>query len=90
MKDNRGWNRFFYLPLILGLIGLAFQAVRDPKGASVVGLLFLMTGIAIVVYLNQTPFQPRERDYAYVGSFCVCHVDRFGRDGAVSSRVKAT
>ena len=69
MMDNRGWNRFFYLPLILGLIGLAFQAVRDPKGASVVGLLFLMTGIAIVVYLNQTPLQPRERDYAYVGSF---------------------
>ena len=69
MKDNRGLNHFFYLPLILGLIGLAFQAIRDPKGASVVGLLFLMTGIAIVVYLNQTPLQPRERDYAYVGSF---------------------
>jgi hypothetical protein len=69
MRDNRGWNRFFYLPLILGLIGLAFQAFRDPKGASVVGLLFLMTGLAIVVYLNQTPLQPRERDYAYVGSF---------------------
>ena len=69
MRDNRGWNRFFYLPLVLGLIGLAFQAFRDPKGASVVGLLFVMTGIAIVVYLNQTPYQPRERDYAYVGSF---------------------
>ena len=69
MRDNKGWNRFFYLPLILGLIGLAFQAFRDPKGASVVGLLFVMTGIAIVVYLNQTPLQPRERDYAYVGSF---------------------
>ena len=69
MTENRGWNRFFYLPLILGLIGLAFQAFRDPKGASVVGLLFLMTGLAIVVYLNQTPLQPRERDYAYVGSF---------------------
>ena len=69
MKDNRGWNRFYYLPLILGLLGLAFQVFRDPKGASVVGLLFLMTGLAIVVYLNQTPLQPRERDYAYVGSF---------------------
>ena len=69
MQDNRGLNHFFYLPLILGLIGLAYQAIRDPKGASVVGLLFLMTGIAIVVYLNQTPLQPRERDYAYVGSF---------------------
>ena len=69
MKDNRGWNRFYYLPLILGLIGLVFQLWRDPRGASVVGLLFLMTGLAIVVYLNQTPLQPRERDYAYVGSF---------------------
>ena len=69
MRDNRGLNHFFYLPLVLGLIGLFFQAARDPKGASVVGLLFLMTGIAIVVYLNQTPLQPRERDYAYVGSF---------------------
>jgi hypothetical protein len=48
--DNRGWNRFFYLPLLLGLIGLVFQAFRDPKGASVVGMLFLMTGMAIVVY----------------------------------------
>ena len=69
MEDNRGLNHFFYLPLILGLIGLVFQALRDPKGASVVALLFLMTGLAIVVYLNQTPLQPRERDYAYVGSF---------------------
>ena len=67
--DNKGLNHFFYLPLILGLIGLAFQAFRDPQGASVVGMLFFMTGIAIVVYLNQTPLQPRERDYAYVGSF---------------------
>ena len=67
--ENRGWNRFFYLPLLLGLIGLVFQAFRDPKGASVVGMLFLMTGMAIVVYLNQTPLQPRERDYAFVGSF---------------------
>ena len=68
-RNNKGLNHFFYLPLILGLIGLAFQAFRDPKGATVVSLLFLMTGIAIVVYLNQTPIQPRERDYAYVGSF---------------------
>ncbi len=67
--DNQGLNHFFYLPLVLGLIGLVFQALRDPQGASVVGMLFLMTGIAIVVYLNQTPLQPRERDYAYVGSF---------------------
>jgi hypothetical protein len=69
MRENKGLNKFFYLPLILGLIGLVFQVVRDPKGSGVVALLFLMTGIAIVVYLNQTPLQPRERDYAYVGSF---------------------
>ena len=69
MQENRGLNKFFYLPLILGLMGLAFQAYRDPRGASVVAMLFVMTGIAIVVYLNQTPLQPRERDYAYVGSF---------------------
>ena len=55
--------------MILGLIGLVFQTIRDPRGAGIVGLLFIMTGIAIVVYLNQTPMQPRERDYAYVGSF---------------------
>jgi len=69
MNDNKGLNKLFYLPLLLGLIGLTFQIVRDPRGAGTVGLLFLMTGIAIVVYLNQTPLQPRERDYAYVGSF---------------------
>ena len=68
MRENKGLNKFFYLPLILGLIGLVFQVVRDPKGSGVVALLFIMTGIAIVVYLNQTPLQPRERDYAYVGS----------------------
>ena len=69
MKANKGLNKFFYLPLILGLIGLVFQTARDPRGAGIVALLFIMTGIAIVVYLNQTPMQPRERDYAYVGSF---------------------
>lgn len=69
MKDNKGRNHFFYLPLLLGFIGLVFQIQRDPRGAGTVALLFLMTGIAIVVYLNQTPMQPRERDYAYVGSF---------------------
>ena len=69
MQDNKGLNKLFYLPLLLGLIGLIFQIVRDPRGAGTVGLLFLMTGIAIVIYLNQAPLQPRERDYAYVGSF---------------------
>ncbi len=69
MKENKGRNHFFYLPLLLGLIGLVFQIQRDPRGAGTVALLFFMTGMAIVVYLNQTPMQPRERDYAYVGSF---------------------
>lgn len=68
-SNNRGLNKFYYLPLILGLFGFIFQAVRDPKQWLVVALLFFMTGLAIVVYLNQSPYQPRERDYAYVGSF---------------------
>jgi hypothetical protein len=57
------------LPLILGLIGFVFQYYRDKESAWLVGLMFLMTGLAIVFYLNQYPIQPRERDYAYVGSF---------------------
>ncbi len=69
MKDNKGLNHFFYLPLLLGFLGLIFQIQRDPRGAGTVALLFFMTGMAIVVYLNQAPMQPRERDYAYVGSF---------------------
>lgn len=66
---NQGYNRFYYLPLLLGLIGLIFQLLRSPKEFWVTALLFLMTGFAILIYLNQTPFQPRERDYAYSGSF---------------------
>ncbi len=68
-KQNKGYNRFYYLPLILGLIGGLFHAMRDPKQFLVVTALFVLTGIAIVIYLNQYPFQPRERDYAFVGSF---------------------
>jgi len=68
-KDNKGFNRYYYLPLLLGLIGLIFQLLKTPKDFSVTALLFLLTGLAIVVYLNQYPLQPRERDYAYVGSF---------------------
>ena len=69
MTENKAMNKLFLLPLILGLIGLVFQLTRDLRNWSVVMLLFLFTGMAIVVYLNQYPFQPRERDYAYVGSF---------------------
>ncbi len=63
------YNRFYFLPLILGLIGAFWHFKRRQRDAGVVGLLFFMTGLAIVLYLNQTPLQPRERDYAYAGSF---------------------
>lgn len=69
MTNNKAYNKFYMLPLILGLIGFVFQYYRDKESAWLVGLMFLMTGLAIVVYLNQYPYQPRERDYAYVGSF---------------------
>ncbi len=69
MEKNRGLNKFFLLPFLLGLIGFVFQLVKAPKDFTVSALLFLLTGLAIVIYLNQDPFQPRERDYAYVGSF---------------------
>lgn len=64
-----GRNKYFFLPLILGLLGLGYQFTRDKRNLIVVALLFVLTGIAIVVYLNQYPLQPRERDYAFAGSF---------------------
>ena len=79
LRENKGRNVFFCLPLLLGLLGLFWQACKNSADGSptdtgikqfwVVFFLFFMTGIAIVVYLNQTPCQPRERDYAYAGSF---------------------
>ena len=72
LKENKGHNVFYCLPLILGLIGLFWQAYKGKRGIQqfwVVFFLFFMTGLAIVLYLNQTPMQPRERDYAYAGSF---------------------
>ena len=79
LKENKGHNVFYCLPLILGLIGLFWQSLakhfnnaKDQTGIRqfwVVFFLFFMTGLAIVIYLNQTPSQPRERDYAYAGSF---------------------
>ncbi|MBP3252552.1 MAG: DUF2723 domain-containing protein [Prevotella sp.] len=73
LKQNKGHNVFYCLPLILGLIGIFWQSLmRSQKGIKqfwVVFFLFFMTGLAIVLYLNQTPEQPRERDYAYAGSF---------------------
>jgi len=68
-SNNVANNKFYFLPFILGLIGLIFQLNRNNKDFWVVLLLFIMTGIAIIVYLNFTPYQPRERDYAYAGSF---------------------
>jgi len=67
--QNKARNRYYMLPLILGLVGLFFQLQKHKKDFLVVSLLFFMTGLAIVIYLNQTPYQPRERDYAYAGSF---------------------
>ena len=72
LKNNKGHNVYYCLPLLLGLIGLFWQIMRSQESVKqfwVVFFLFFMTGLAIVLYLNQTPQQPRERDYAYAGSF---------------------
>ena len=72
LKNNKGRNRYFMLPLLLGLLGIAWQLCNKKEGNLqfwLVFTLFFMTGLAIVMYLNQTPYQPRERDYAYAGSF---------------------
>ena len=69
LKENKGKNHYYMLPLLLGILGIFFQFARDKRGFWVTLLLFFMTGIAIVLYLNQPPFQVRERDYAYAGSF---------------------
>ena len=68
-RENPANNKFYFLPLILGLIGLFYHLNTDKKNSLVVFLLFFMTGVAITIYLNQYPYQPRERDYAYTGSF---------------------
>ncbi|BBE17782.1 membrane protein [Aquipluma nitroreducens] len=71
-KNNKARNKYYMLPFILGIIGIVFMYNRGIEGKKdlwTVFLLFLMTGLAIVVYLNQSPLQPRERDYAYAGSF---------------------
>ena len=72
LKNNKGHNRYFFLPLILGILGIIWQLSKAQKGKQQFWLtfvLFFMTGIAIVLYVNQTPYQPRERDYSYAGSF---------------------
>ena len=70
-KNNKGRNTYFFLPFILGLIGFFFHLRKDPKTFYVVLTLFLFTGIALKIYLNERPFEVRERDYALVGSFYV-------------------
>ena len=69
--NNKGRNTYFFLPFILGLIGLMYHASKDRKSFYVLLSLFLFTGIALKIYLNERPFEPRERDYALVGSFYV-------------------
>ncbi len=69
LLHNKGKNHYFFLPLLLGILGILLQFMRDKRGCWVTFLLFFMTGIAIVLYLNQPPYQVRERDYAYAGSF---------------------
>lgn len=71
IKNNKARNTYFFLPFILGLIGIFFHYNRDIKGFWVLTVFFLFTGLALKVYLNERPFEPRERDYALVGSFYV-------------------
>lgn len=72
LKNNKGHNTYYFLPLLLGLLGISWQLTTSKHSKQhfwVTMALFFVTGIAIVIYLNQTPYQPRERDYAYAGSF---------------------
>ena len=74
ITQNKARNRYYALPLLLGIAGLFFQYNRKGKNAFIVGLLFFFTGIAIIIYLNQPPVEPRERDYTFAGSyyaFCI-------------------
>lgn len=71
VKNNKARNTYYFLPLLLGLLGVVFQFTRDKKNFWVLLVFFLFTGIALKIYLNERPFEPRERDYALVGSFYV-------------------
>ncbi|WP_299105086.1 DUF2723 domain-containing protein [uncultured Tenacibaculum sp.] len=71
IKNNKGRNKYYFLPLILGVIGLLYHAKKDQRNLYVLGLFFVFTGFAIIFYTNPKPFEPRERDYAVVGSFYV-------------------
>ena len=69
LAENRGRNNFFMIPFILGLVGMFYQSANNTRSFVVVGLLFILTGVALVVYLNSPPTEPRERDYIYAGSY---------------------
>lgn len=69
--NNKGRNTYFLIPFLLGIFGLVFHASRDARNAYILGILFLFTGLALKIYLNERPFEPRERDYAVVGSFMI-------------------
>ncbi len=69
VEENRGRNTYYFLPFLLGLLGLLYQLNRDQRNFSIVMMLFIMTGIALVFYFNTQPNEPRERDYVYAGSF---------------------
>ncbi|MDR0683191.1 MAG: DUF2723 domain-containing protein [Dysgonamonadaceae bacterium] len=92
IAKNKGHNKYYMLPLLLGILGVFFQVFSGKKGTEqfwVTFMLFFMTGLAIVVYLNQPPFQPRERDYAYAGSFyAFCIWIGIGTAGIISGLKK--
>ncbi|MGK7392213.1 MAG: glycosyltransferase family 117 protein [Candidatus Cyclobacteriaceae bacterium M2_1C_046] len=69
LEQNKGRNNFFMIPLILGLVGMIYHGRKDTKGFVFVAMLFFLTGIALILYLNSPPVEPRERDYIYVGSY---------------------
>jgi hypothetical protein len=69
LAENKGRNNFFMIPFILGLVGMFYQSVHNTKNFVVVALLFVLTGVALVIYLNSPPTEPRERDYIYTGSY---------------------
>lgn len=69
LANNKGRNNFFMIPFLLGIVGMFYQLVNDSKNFAVVGLLFILLGVALVIYLNSPPTEPRERDYIYTGSY---------------------
>ncbi|HEX6225028.1 MAG TPA: DUF2723 domain-containing protein [Chryseolinea sp.] len=69
LAENKARNNFFMVPFILGLIGMFYQSVNNTKNFAVIALLFVLTGVALVIYLNSPPTEPRERDYIYAGSY---------------------